>query len=247
MQQHDGRPIGWWPSIQTNVRFFPSHTKKTPFKHNYILHDHILEPVSSAKYLGITLQSNLKWNQHHDNIVANGNKSLGFLKRNLKISNTDVKSRAYQSIVRPKLEYSCSVWDPHNAKSVNKIEMVQRRAARYVYSNYHNTSSVTNMIDSLGWPTLAERRLKTRLIMLFKITHCLIAIPSHVLIPSDSRTRKNHSQTFRQITTSKDTYQWSFFPRTIVQWNMLPQTVVSCSTVEAFREQLTPAVLSNIL
>jgi hypothetical protein len=31
------------------------------------------------------------------------------------------------------------------------------------------------MIDTLGWPTLAERRLKTRLIMLFKITHALIA------------------------------------------------------------------------
>jgi hypothetical protein len=34
------------------------------------------------------------------------------------------------------------------------------------------------MIDTLGWPTLAERRLKTRLIMLFKITHALIAIPN---------------------------------------------------------------------
>jgi hypothetical protein len=32
------------------------------------------------------------------------------------------------------------------------------------------------MIDTLGWPTLAERRLKTRLIMMYKITHALIAI-----------------------------------------------------------------------
>jgi hypothetical protein len=39
-----------------------------------------------------------------------------------------------------------------------------RRAARYVQNNYHNTSSVTSMIDTLGWPTLAEHRLKTRLI-----------------------------------------------------------------------------------
>jgi hypothetical protein len=39
--------------------------------------------------------------------------------------------------------------------------MVQRRAARYVQNNYHTTSSVTSMIDTLGGPTLAERRLKT--------------------------------------------------------------------------------------
>jgi hypothetical protein len=49
--------------------------------------------------------------------------------------------------------------------------MVQRRAAHYVQNNYHNTSSVTSMIDTLGWPTLAERRLKTKLIMMYKITH----------------------------------------------------------------------------
>jgi hypothetical protein len=54
---------------------------------------------------------------------------------------------------------------------VCKLEMVQRRAARYVQNNYHNTSSVTSMIGTLGWPTLAELRLKTRLIMLYKITH----------------------------------------------------------------------------
>jgi hypothetical protein len=30
--------------------------KKTPFKHDYILHNHILEPVTSAKYLGVTVK-----------------------------------------------------------------------------------------------------------------------------------------------------------------------------------------------
>jgi hypothetical protein len=55
--------------------------KKTPFKHDYTLHNHILEPVTSAKYRGVTLQSNLKWNAHIDNITSNGNKSLGCLER----------------------------------------------------------------------------------------------------------------------------------------------------------------------
>jgi hypothetical protein len=104
--------------------------------------------------------------------------------------------------------------------------MVQRRAARYVQNNYHNTSSVTSMIDTLGWPTLAERRLKTKLIMMYKIAHALIAIPNNILIPTDSRTRKSHNETFRHITTQKDTYKWLFFPHTIVQWNILPQTII---------------------
>jgi hypothetical protein len=82
------------PDKCTKLTVPPSHDKNQPIKHNYILHNHILESVTSAKYLDITLQSNLKWNLHYDNIISNGNKSLGFLKRNLTVSNTDIKSRA---------------------------------------------------------------------------------------------------------------------------------------------------------
>jgi hypothetical protein len=137
--------------------------KKNPVKHNYLLNNYTLESVSSAKYLGITLQSDLKWTQHTNNIVANANKSLGFLKRNLKTSNTNIKLQAYLSRVRPKLEYACSVWDPHTAEHRNTIEMVQRRTARYACNQYHNTSSITDMLQTLTWPTLQQRRLKTKL------------------------------------------------------------------------------------
>ena len=39
--------------------------KKQPIQHKYILHNHTLESVTSAKYLGVTVQSNLKWGQTH--------------------------------------------------------------------------------------------------------------------------------------------------------------------------------------
>ena len=58
--------------------------KNNPVKHNYLLHNHTLESVSSAKYLGITLQSDLKWTQHANNIVANANKVLDSWKETLK-------------------------------------------------------------------------------------------------------------------------------------------------------------------
>jgi hypothetical protein len=108
--------------------------------------------------------------------------------------------------------------------------MVQRRAARYTMNNYHNTSSVNTMIYTLGWPTLAESRLKTQLIIFYKITHCLIAILTEILVPSDNRLRKHLSQSYQHIQISKDTYKWSFLPHTIIQWNMLPQHTVQSTT-----------------
>lgn len=212
----------------------------------YTLHDHTLETVSSAKYLGITLQSDLKWNQHINSITANASKSLGFLKRNLKTSNTNIKSQAYQALVRPKLEYASSVWDPHTADQQNKLEMVQRRAARYACNRYHNTSSVTDMLQTLNWQPLQQRRLKTKLVIFYKIIHQLVAVPTTILIPTDTRTRQNHPHTFKHIQTSKDSYKYSFFPNTVIYWNALPPIVALAPSVITFREQLTPAVLCQL-
>jgi hypothetical protein len=47
------------------------------------------------------------------------------------------KSLAYLSLFRPKLEYACSVWDPHTGVHRHKIEMFQRQAARYACNRYH--------------------------------------------------------------------------------------------------------------
>ena len=96
--------------------------KRKPIHFTYKLHDHLLAKVEHSKYLGITLQSNLKWNTHINSITNKANQSLGFLKRNLKIKSSDVKSHAYKALVRPKLEYASAVWDQHTRTQINQIE-----------------------------------------------------------------------------------------------------------------------------
>ena len=79
------------------------------------------------------------------------------------------------------------------------IEMIQRRAARYVTNQYHNTSSVTSMLDHLEWETLESRRTKNQRIMFFKIVHDLVDIPADkYLTPASTRTRSRHSLKYRQ-------------------------------------------------
>ena len=91
-----------------------------------------------------------------------------FIKRNLKVSSKSVKEKTYKSLIRPKLEYSSCVWDPHTKSNISKLEMVQRRAAaRYTCNRFHNTSSVTNMLTELKWPQLQLRRTRTRLIFFY--------------------------------------------------------------------------------
>ena len=61
------------------------------------------------------IAANMMWNTHTEQTAAKGNKKLVFLKRNLKINNPDIKSRAYKTLVRPTLECYNMVWGSHTA------------------------------------------------------------------------------------------------------------------------------------
>ena len=66
--------------------------------------------------------------------------------------------KAYVTLVRPCLEYACSVWDPHTQKHCQDIEGVQRQAARFVKKKLleREPGTVTNLLQCAQ---LFERRL----------------------------------------------------------------------------------------
>ena len=91
------------------------------------------------------------------------NSKLSFLRRNLKGCQEKHKQTAYFSF----MEYGATVWGPYQKYNSDKIERVQRRAASFVKSRYSRYSSVSDMLDVLGWPPLSQRRQEARLIFLF--------------------------------------------------------------------------------
>ena len=70
---------------------------------------HVLQTTQKAKYLGLTVTPNLSWNTHIDNITCKANKTLGFVRRNIKVSSHKIKSLVYIFLVRPFLKYSSPV------------------------------------------------------------------------------------------------------------------------------------------
>ena len=75
----------------------------------------------------------------------------------------------YKSMVHPILEYASSVWDPHTTANIQKLESVQRRAARFCLNDHSRYSSVTNILLSLNLPSLHSRRKSTKLMTMYKI------------------------------------------------------------------------------
>ena len=109
------------------------------------------------------------------------------------------------------------------------VQMVQRRAARYVTNRYHNTS----------WTTLQERRKHSRLLMMYKLKNNIVRVDaSSKLIPNERPSRNNNEQALRIPSCKTTARKDSFYPRTIKEWNTLPNCTVSAPSPESFKAQL---------
>ena len=62
-----------------------------PVHANYTLHGKKLTVVECAKYLGVSIDSKLCFNQHIDNVCKKANSMLGFVRRNFKNCHVKLK------------------------------------------------------------------------------------------------------------------------------------------------------------
>lgn len=248
--QNDLDSLHMW-SVKWGMRFNAKKcstmciTRSKPLTKIYNINKEVLTSVDHTKYLGITIQNNMKWTLHISNITGKANSTLAFLRRNLACCPKSLRETAYVSMVRSILEYCAPIWDPYLQGDINNIEKVQRRSARFVCQDYAYTSSVTRMLGNLGWASLEERRRELRLTLLFKLVFNHVEIDeddfdTHVLTKADSRTRATHPYKFKQISCKTNVYANSFFPRTIKDWNNLSSKRISCQSVEAFKKSGRP-------
>ena len=218
--------------------------KQTEERQDYNLHGETLETVNETKYLGVTLQNNLNWDKHINNICVKANRMLGMLRRNLKGAPKKTKELGYKALVRPVLEYACGVWDPYCKNQIEKIEKTQRRAARFVMNNYKKTESVSKMIEDLKWDSLEKRRKKARLQMFYKIHTEKVHVQFGgrlKKLPARSG-RRGHSEMYERISSKSDYRLHSYLPRTIRDWNSLPLTTVQAPSTEAFSSRVSSSL-----
>ena len=220
------------------------HRTRNPIKTSFILHNQPLSVVNQATYLGVEITSNLSWSPHVNKIANKASQSLGFLKRNLHSAKPSTKTAAYNTIVRPNLEYCSSVWDPYHQKDIDKLENIQRSASRFVTNNYSKTpGTVTNILNDLKWNTLQTRRQYSRLVLFHKIAYNHVDINiNHFLTPHARHSRRYHHLAFQIPTATVDYFKFSYFPRTVTQWNTLPSGVVSAESISGFKSALATSM-----
>ena len=212
--------------------------KRAQSHHQYILNSHKLKKVHENPYLGVLLSDDLKWTKHIDKISNKANSILGLVRRNLKNCPNTFKQQAYISLIRPILEYGCVVWDPYLQKDVDKLEKIQKRAARFAMNDYGHTSSVTSMLKELNWNPLSIRRKNHRLIFMHKIIFENISAPPDFITFNNRPQRHKNPYVMKLPSSETNIHKFSFLPRTIADWNSLPNLIAMSTTTEQFKERM---------
>ncbi|XP_072014732.1 uncharacterized protein [Amphiura filiformis] len=216
-----------------------THATKHIFTHKYKLGDSPLQETSSHTYLGVEITKDLKWKNHINQISAKGNRALGFIKRNLRSCNEETKLTAFNTLVRPTIEYCSAVWDPHNQDLIYQIEAIQRRAVRFIKNDYSRKTSVTELMKDLHMSSLQDRRKIDRLSILHKVREGHLALPvQKILRPPHRLTKRSHINSYQELQVNKDVYKYSYYPRTIKDWNSLPAPLTQQQDSKLFKESI---------
>ena len=207
--------------------------KRKTINQSYIMHNQILEVVDSAKYLGVHIHKKLSWNVHVNHTIKKANKTRCFLQRNLKSCSSEVKLQCYKTYVRPILEYASVVWDPHTTTNVDKLEMAQRKAARFIHNDWRYTSSPTVMLQNLNLKPLWQRRRENKVKYMHKILHGSVAS-----LATMAPRARNVNLRLIPIHARILSYQHSFLPSTINLWNNLPISIINDNNFDSFAKQI---------
>ena len=90
---------------------------------------------------------------------------VGLVKHTFSYMDKDMFMTVYKTLIRPLLEYSPQIWNPHYAKDITALEKVQRRATKMVPEL--SDMSYDERLKVLKLYLLKDRRLRGDMITIY--------------------------------------------------------------------------------
>ena len=110
---------------------------------------------------------------------------------------------------------------------------IERRAARLCCNDYRRTSSVTSVLQDLGWEDFCQDKK-----MVYRIASLKFPIATAVAA-------RRHHQRFLPIYCSINAFKGSSFPSTVRLWYGLPASVISAPNLGDFKLLVGAGILKS--
>ena len=236
-------------NVNTNKTKYMIITRKpSPFLSSLpplFLNNNRLECVSSYKYLGVLLCSNLSWSPHIKSVCSKSRKVLGTIFRHFyQFSSPKTLLCLYRALVLPHLSYCSSVWSPPVSSGDSRsLEKVQFFALKLCSKNW--SSNYSYLLKSTNLPTLSSRRTQAKLILTFKFLNDLHYFPPSIFsfVNPSSRLSRHFDPLNISVPFSRSSASFhSFVPSASRLWNSLPHSTKALSTLYYFKKRIKSTI-----
>jgi hypothetical protein len=197
---------------------------------------HILKPQKSARDLGVELSSDYKWTPHINKMLAGAIKTASWVLGVFKDRSKPVMLQLYKSLIRSRVEYCCSLWNPVKVTDIQTIEDVQRnftwRIAGTGDLDYWERLSALNLLS------LQRRRERYMIIHVWNILNETTPNDIGMQFTDNMRLgKKVKIPAFNKHAplSAVSLYDSSFAVHAGKLWNILPHSVTSATQLYMFK------------
>lgn len=206
-----------------------------------------IEQVEEFKYLGILLDSKLKFTAHINYISKKIAKKVGFLRRIRRSVSTYTVITIYNTIVKPHFEYCSTVLFMGNEQMFQQLQRQQNKAMRTILKCNRYTP-IRTMLQALKWLSVKQRVIMNVLLFIFKIKNN--AVPQYLLcyinyIRDIQPYTLRNAGDFRLPNFLSASTQNSLIFKGFRLYNELPRTLKNERNVNSFKKKIVTYVKEN--
>jgi len=251
LQQSIDNLVAWAASWQMGINITKCAVLTVGLKRDnsssYAINNMPLLSTNSIIDLGVEVDSNLSYHSHIVNIAAKATQRVGVLFRGFVTRDLNFMRKAYITYIRPLLEYNSVVWNPYQKQLISCIEKVQRRFTKWIPSLHR--LSYSERLATINLEPLELRRLRSDLVMYYKILHGLSSIDAsrHFNYYKPVASTRTASPKLIKPIKGNNNVMYSFFNRAIDCWNTLPHELRFCDSLPLFRKRLNSIDLSAFI
>jgi len=210
----------------------------------YDVHSINLPTVDASTDLGVTYDKHFSFSAHIDKVVTKAAQCAKLILNCFSTRDPVVLMRAFNTYVRPILEYTTVVWLPVLKQDIRKLEGVQKRFSKRL-------SGMSNLqyearLKALSTTSLEHRRIRNDLVTCYKYLNnmCEIGNLDSLRISEVTQTR-GHSMKLARSFCRTGQLLHSFEYRVITVWNSLPSHIACSPSLVSFKKTLQRYDLSK--
>lgn len=211
------------------------------------LNDREIEKVNKFVYLGVTIDSQLKFKEHANQVIKTVAYKVNYLRRCSPYLSQWSKLMIYNSIILPHLNYCSTILFFLNQNEMTRLQKMQNRAMRIILQCSRLTP-IAQMLQTLQWLPVKKLLEYQTLIFIFKVKigHSPVYLQNKLTFVTEIHEYNTRNKNNIKIDKYKknSTYN-SLFYKGVDNFNDLPQEIKDTGSIYSFKRRLKDFLLEN--